>query len=286
MSDTAAVKVKKRRKITPGTVVLHLALIIGAFVMVFPFLWTLLSSFKNLGEIFRYPPTFLPEEWVFSNYPRSFTAMPFARAYFNSIYIAVVVTAVQLLTASMAGYAFGKLKFPGHKILFPIFLATMMIPNQVVMIPIFTTMKSLGLTNTHWSLILPAALFNAFGVFLLRQFIMGIPDDLEEAAVVDGASVPRIFFQIIFPLIKSSLAAFGIFVFLGQWNSFLYPLIFLNKPETYTVPLLLSYFKGQYATEYPLLMAGTVIAVIPVLIVYMIFQKQIIAGIAITGMKS
>ena len=269
-----------------GSVFLHMCLILGAVVMVFPFLWTLLSSFKNLGEIFRYPPTFIPQEWVFSNYPRSFSAMPFGRAYFNSIYISIVVTAVQLFTASMAGYAFGKLKFPGHKILFPIFLATMMIPSQVVMIPIFTTMSSLKLTNTHWSLILPASLFNAFGVFLLRQFIMGLPDDLEEAAVVDGASVPRIFFQIIGPLIRSALAAFGIFVFLGQWNSFLYPLIFLSRADTYTVPLLLSYFKGQYATEYPLLMAGTVISVIPVLITYIIFQKQIIAGIAITGMKS
>lgn len=283
---SSAVMTKKRKKISPGTIVLHIILILGSIIMVFPFLWTVLSSFKNLGEIFTFPPTFFPKEWVFSNFPRSFTAMPFDRAYFNSIYIAVVVTVLQLITASMAGYAFGKLKFPGHNILFPIFLATMMIPAQVVMIPIFNTMKALGLLNTHWSIILPAALFNAFGVFLLRQFIMGLPDDLEEAAVVDGASTPRIFVQIIFPLIRSSLAAFGIFVFLGQWNNFLYPLIFLNAPKTYTVPLLLAYFKGQYATEYPLLMAGTVIAVIPVLIIYLIFQKQIIAGIAITGMKS
>lgn len=277
---------KRRKKIAAGTIVLHAILILGSLIMIFPFVWTVLSSFKGMGEIFTFPPTFFPKKWVFSNFPRSLQAMPFGRAYFNSFYIATVVVLVQLITASMAGYAFGKLKFPGHKVLFPIFLATMMIPGQVVMIPIFTTMKSLGLLNTHWSIILPACLFNAFGVFLLRQFIMGLPDDLEEAAVVDGASTPRIFVQIIFPLIRSSLAAFGIFVFLGQWNNFLYPLIFLSKKETYTVPLLLSYFKGQYATEYPLMMAGTVIAVIPVLIIYLIFQKQIIAGIAITGMKS
>src|SRR5690606_13340973 len=139
---------------------------------------------------------------------------------------------------------------------------------------------------THWSIILPAALFNAFGVFLLRQFVMSLPNDLEEAAVVDGASIPRIFFTIIFPLIRPALAAFGIFVFLGQWNNFLYPLIFLNRPESYTVPLLLNYFKGIYITEWPLLMAGTIIAVLPVLVVYIIFQRQIIEGIAITGMKS
>ncbi|MGI5959339.1 MAG: carbohydrate ABC transporter permease [Massiliimalia sp.] len=284
MSDT--VKVKKKRKIGVGTIILHIVLILGACIMVFPFLWTVFSAFKNVGEIFLYPPRLFPTEWEFSNFPRSLAAMPFDKAYFNSIYIAVVVTAVQLITASMAGYAFGKLKFPGHNVVFLLFLATMMIPAQVVMIPIFNTMKALGLLGTHWSIIIPAALFNAFGVFLLRQFIMGLPDDLEEAAIVDGAGTPRIFFQIILPLVRSALAAFGIFVFLGQWNNFLYPLIFLNQMDTYTVPLMLSYFKGQYATEYPLLMAGTVMAVIPVLIIYIIFQKQIIAGIAITGMKS
>lgn len=284
MSD--AVKVRRKHKIKPGTIVLHIVLILGACIMVFPFLWTLFASFKNVGEIFLYPPRLLPKEWVFTNFPRSLQAMPFDKGYFNSIYIAVVVTVVELITASMAGYAFGKLKFPGHNVVFMLFLATMMIPAQVVMIPLYHLMSSFGLLNTHWSLILPAALFNAFGVFLLRQFVMGLPNDLEEAAIVDGAGTPRIFFQIILPLVRSSLAAFGIFVFLGQWNSFLYPLIFLNKMDTYTVPLMLNYFKGQYATEYPLLMAGTVMAVVPVLIIYIIFQKQIIAGIAITGMKS
>lgn len=284
MSD--AVKVRRKHKIKPGTIILHIILILGAVVMVFPFLWTLFSSFKGVGEIFLYPPRLFPTEWVFTNYPRSFTAMPFDKAYINSIYIAVVVTAVELLTASMAGYAFGKLKFWGHNVVFMLFLATMMVPQQVIMIPIFNMMSSLNLLNSHWSLILPAALFNAFGVFLLRQFVMGLPNDLEEAAIVDGAGTPRIFFQIILPLVRSSLAAFGIFVFLGQWNSFLYPLIFLSEQERFTVPLMLSFFKGQYATEYPLLMAGTIIAVIPVLVIYVIFQKQIIAGIAITGMKS
>jgi len=277
---------KLHKRLSVGTLILHIFLIAGSLIMVFPFVWTLMSSFKELGQIFKIPPEFWPNPWVWTNFSKSLQAMPFGKAYFNSLYIAVVVVVCQMVTASMAGYAFGKLKFPGHNIVFLIFLSTMMIPSQVVMIPIFNNMKALGLLNTHWALILPAALFNAFGVFLLRQFIMGLPDDLEEAAVVGGASTPRIFLQIVFPLIRSALAAFGIFVFLGQWNSFLYPLIFLNKQETYTVPLLLSYFKGQYATEYPLLMAGTIISVLPVLIMYLIFQRQIIAGISITGMKS
>ncbi|CCZ34543.1 probable ABC transporter permease protein yesQ [Firmicutes bacterium CAG:646] len=192
----------------------------------------------------------------------------------------------QLLTATMAGYSFAKLKFRGHGVIFVLFLATMMVPSQVTMIPLFLIMKKIGLLGSHMSLILPAALFNAFGVFLMRQFIAGLPDELEEAAIIDGASVPQIFFRIIIPLVKPSMAAFGIFVFLGQWNSFMYPLIFLNKTETFTVPLLLNFFKGTYATDYPLLMAGTVISVVPVLIVYLFFQKQIIQGIAITGMKN
>ncbi len=271
---------------TIGNTVLHLLLIFGAVIMVLPFFWTLTSSFKGMSEIFLVPTTFLPKVWVFSNYPRSLTALPFGQAYFNSIYIAVTVVVVQVITATLAAYAFAKLHFWGHNILFVIFLATMMVPSQVTMIPVFVMMRDLGLLGTHTSLILPAAMFNAFGVFLLRQFIMSLPNDLEEAAVVDGASVPRIFFQIILPLVRPSLAAFGIFVFLGQWNSFLYPLIFLTDPKQFTVPLLLNYFKGIYITEWPLLMSGTIIAVVPVLVVYVFLQNQIIEGVAITGMKA
>ena len=274
------------KKIKPSTVLLYLALSLGAVIMVLPFLWTALSSVKSMGQIFAVPPTIIPRPFVWKNYPESLVALPFGRAYFNSFYIAVVVVVVQLLTASMAGYAFAKLKFKGHNVIFVLFLATMMIPSQVTMIPLFIIMKNLKLLGTHWSLILPASLFNAFGVFLMRQFTASLPDELEEAAIIDGASVPQIFFKIIMPLIKPSMAAFGIFVFLGQWNNFMYPLIFLNKTETFTVPLLLNFFKGTYATDYPLLMAGTMISIVPVLVVYIFFQKHIIQGIAITGMKN
>ncbi len=274
------------KKIDYDTWLLYLILSMGAVVMVMPFIWTVLSSFKNMAQTFAIPATILPDPWVFKNYPESLQALPFARAYLNSIFIAVVVVAVQLITASMAGYAFAKLKFTGHSIIFVLFLATMMIPSQVTMIPLFIIMKNLHLLGSHLSLILPASLFNAFGVFLMRQFIASLPNDLEEAAIIDGCAVPQIFINVILPLIKPSMAAFGIFVFLGQWNNFLYPLIFLNKTETFTVPLMLNFFKGTYATDYPLLMSGTVISIIPVLIVYIIFQRQIIQGIAITGMKS
>ena len=276
----------RRIRLKPTIILLHIILIMGSVVMVFPFLWTLSSSFMNLAQVFTVPPTFIPNPFVWENYPRSWNAQPFGRAYINSIYIAFTVVASQMITASMAAYAFAKLKFPGSNALFIVFLATMMVPMQVTMIPLFIIMRDLGLLGSHLALILPAAMFNAFGVFLLRQFVATLPAELEEAAVVDGASVPNIFFRIIMPLLKPALAAFGIFVFLGQWNSFLMPLIFLQAPNRFTVPLLLNFFRGIYVTEIPLLLAGTIIAVVPVLIVYIIFQKQIIEGIAITGMKS
>lgn len=275
-----------RKKIEIGKLILYVVLSFGAIIMVLPFVWTVLSSLKNMGQTFAYPVKILPNPVVWENYPESLAALPFGRAYWNSFYIAAIVVIFQLLTATMAGYSFAKLKFKGNGIVFILFLATMMVPSQVTMIPLFLIMENIGLLGSHMSLILPAALFNAFGVFLMRQFIAGLPDELEEAAIIDGASVPQIFVRIIIPLVKPSMAAFGIFVFLGQWNSFMYPLIFLNKTETFTVPLLLNFFKGTYATDYPLLMAGTVISVVPVLIVYLFFQKQIIQGIAITGMKN
>ena len=275
-----------KKKIKVGKLILYVVLSFGAIVMVLPFIWTVLSSLKNMGQTFAYPVKIFPDPVVWENYPESLSALPFGRAYWNSFYIAAIVVIFQLLTATMAGYSFAKLKFRGHGVIFVLFLATMMVPSQVTMIPLFLIMEKIGLLGSHMSLILPAALFNAFGVFLMRQFIAGLPDELEEASIIDGASVPQIFFRIIIPLVKPSMAAFGIFVFLGQWNSFMYPLIFLNKTETFTVPLLLNFFKGTYATDYPLLMAGTVISVVPVLIVYLFFQKQIIQGIAITGMKN
>lgn len=275
-----------RKKIEIGKLILYVVLSFGAIIMVLPFVWTVLSSLKNMGQTFAYPVKILPNPVVWENYLESLAALPFGRAYWNSFYIAAIVVIFQLLTATMAGYSFAKLKFKGNGIVFILFLATMMVPSQVTMIPLFLIMENIGLLGSHMSLILPAALFNAFGVFLMRQFIAGLPDELEEAAIIDGASVPQIFVRIIIPLVKPSMAAFGIFVFLGQWNSFIYPLIFLNKTETFTVPLLLNFFKGTYATDYPLLMAGTVISVVPVLIVYLFFQKQIIQGIAITGMKN
>ncbi|KKI94063.1 sugar ABC transporter permease [Bacillus sp. SA1-12] len=280
------VSVSLGKKIRPTAILLHIVLIIGAFLMVAPFLWTISSSLKDMSQIFLVPPKWLPDPVTFQNYPNSLTAMPFGKAYFNSFYITALVVFLNIMTCSMAAYAFAKIRFRGSNVLFILFLATMMIPKQVTMVPLYIIMDKLGWIDTHLALIVPAGLFNAFGVFLLRQFIKGIPNELEEAAVIDGANPLRIYWSVILPLIRPALAAFGIFSFMGIWNSFLEPLIYLSTPENFTVPLLLNTFKGLYFTDWSLMMAGTTISIIPVLVVYVIAQRQIIEGIALTGSKS
>ncbi|MEK3889734.1 carbohydrate ABC transporter permease [Bacillus sp. FSL K6-3431] len=276
---------RKKKKISLSGLIVHFLIIIGSLIMIFPFIWSITSSLKDISQIFLVPPEFIPKPFVWSNYPASLQAMPFGQAYWNSFYITVLVVGIQILTASMAAYAFAKIRFPGSNFLFVFFLATMMIPKQVTMIPTFMIMEKINWLDTHLPLIIPGALFNAFAVFLLRQFVMGIPKDLEEAAVIDGANPLRIYWHVILPLIRPAMAAVGIFIFMGTWNNFLEPLIYLSTPELFTVPLLLNYFKGLYVTDWALMMAGSVISVIPVLIIYIFAQKHIIEGVALTGMK-
>lgn len=277
--------VKEKRKKLITRFFLHIIMIIGAVVMAFPFIWMFLSALKPLNQIFAVPPVWIPRPFVWSNFVDTLQAMPFGRAYFNSFYISIIVVSSQILTCSMAAYAFAKIKFPGRNFFFILFLSTMMVPMQVTLIPLYLIMDTIGWLNTHYSIIVPNALFNAFGVFLLRQFIMGIPKEMEEAAVIDGANPFQIYIKVILPLIKPALSAFGIFSFIGVWNNFIQPLVFLSSTHLFTVPLLLEYFKGQYVTDWSLMMAGATISVVPVLIVYMIAQRQIIEGIALTGVK-
>jgi multiple sugar transport system permease protein len=268
-----------------GTILLYLAVTAGSLVMLMPFVWMLLGSIKDLGQLYQVPPNWIPDPFVFQNYTNAWNSVPFATGYINSTYITVTVVVVNLLTCSMAAYAFARIVFPFRNTIFMLFLATLMVPEQVTIIPLYIIMRNLGLVDTHLSIILPYALFNAFGIFLLRQFILGLPVDLEEAAVIDGASRWTIYWRIIMPLIRPALAAFGIFTFLFQWNNFFRPLVFLDSVENYTVPLAINFFRGQYTTDFALLMAGSAISIIPVLIVYIIGQRHIIEGIATTGMK-
>ncbi|KHF35427.1 Lactose transport system permease protein LacG [Paenibacillus sp. P1XP2] len=189
-----------------STVLLHIILLIGACIMALPFIWMLLSSLKDLSQVFIVPPKWIPDPFVWSNFKTSLTALPFGKAYFNSFYINVIVVASQLFTCSMAAYAFAKIRFPFREPLFVLFLATMMVPGQVTIIPLYLMMKSIGWLDSHLSIIVPAALFNAFGVFLLRQFFRGIPKEMEEAAIVDGANRWTIYARIMLPLVKPALS--------------------------------------------------------------------------------
>jgi multiple sugar transport system permease protein len=265
---------------------LHIVLILGAVLMFIPFVWMISSSFKPLDEIFKQPPTLFPVAPTLMNYQTAFDTGTFYRSFFNSFYIATVITVVSLLTCAMAAYAFARLRFPGNNLLFGLFLATMMVPIQLTIIPLYTIMGWFQLIDTHAAIILPAALFNAFGVFLLRQYVRGIPLELEEAAAIDGASRIKIFTTMILPLLRTPMVALGIFVFLGQWNNFFYPLIFLNTDTLFTLPLWVNQFKGQYSADWGGLMAATTLAAVPFLIVFIIAQRQIVEGIALSGSKT
>jgi multiple sugar transport system permease protein len=262
---------------------LHLLLLTGGVIMLVPFAWMLSTSLKEPGDVFLYPPQWIPDPIQWENYRETVTVMPFGRFYLNSIIQAVAVTALQLLTASLAAFAFARLRFRGRDVLFLLYLATMMIPFPVTMIPNFIIMRYLNWIDTFRALILPPA-FSAFSTFLLRQYFMSIPLEMDDAARVDGASSFRIWWQIILPLSGPALATLAIFTFLGQWNSFLWPLIVTNSEEMRTLPVGLAAFQGQYSVQWHLLMAGSVIAVLPILVIYIVGQKWFVRGITLTGM--
>jgi multiple sugar transport system permease protein len=265
---------------------LHAILLVGAIGMALPFAWMLFSSFKPLGEIFMQPPELFPQDWNLEGYRTAVGGADFVRGFWNSVYIALTVTVVSLLTSAMAAYAFARIDFWGRRWLFMVFLATMMVPAQLTIIPLYIIMGWLGWVDTHAAIIVPPALFSAFGVFLLRQYVKGIPLELEEAAKLDGAGRVRTFVTIILPLLRTPLAALGIFTFLAQWNNFFYPLIFLNSSDQFTLPLLVNQFKGQYTSDWPALMAATTLLAAPMLIVFALAQRQIVEGIALSGSKS
>lgn len=286
------VKIKKHKqykgckaKKTVKTVITQLILIIMAFLAVFPFLWMISTSLKGAEEVFSYPPKLIPEVFHWENYKKALTNLPFDKAYWNSIKLAVINVTGQVVTSAMAGYALGKLKFRGSNIVFGGFIGVMMVPYTVISIPLFLIFSELNLIDTHLSIILMTFAYMPMGVFLCRQFIMAIPNELMEAAIIDGANYGSIFFRIIVPLIKPALASLGIFSFMWNWNSFYTPLIFLNSQDKFPVPLLLNMFKGKYTVDWSLIMAASTISIIPVLIVYLFSQKHIIEGITITGLK-
>lgn len=266
------------------SVLLHGVLYAAALLTVLPFLWMVLTSVKEIGEILQYPPRLLPDSVRLENYVNALTAAPFGRFYLNSLVVAVSVTVGQLVTCSLAAYAFARMKFWGRDVLFFIFLGTMMIPWQVTMIPGFMILHYFGWIDTYAALIVPG-LASAFGTFLLRQFFLTIPKELEDAAFIDGCSRFGVLWRIILPLSKPALATLAIFTFMAVFNDFLWALVVTNSQDMQTVQLGLAIFRDRYTTEWDKLMAGSVMATLPVLIVFFLGQKYFIKGITLSGLK-
>lgn len=260
-----------------------IVLTLGGILVAIPFIWMILSAFKPESEVLQLTPTLWPETFTTENFIYLFENMNFA-VYLRNTIIIVLCSFVGLFFNAMAGYAFAKYKFKGREKLFYLVLATMMIPGQVTMIPVYLILNQMGLTNTMAGVVLPG-LVGAFSIFLFRQFMSTIPDELLEAARLDGASEFRVFMQLILPISKPIMAVQGILTFIAGWNSFLWPLIIANDESLYTLSVGLSLLKGQYGGNFALQMAGSTFMVVPIVIIFIIFQKHIIEGYTISGMK-
>lgn len=263
----------------------HLMLLIASAIMLLPFFWMITTSFKDELDIFVMPPKFWGIRYSFDNYKWLFDRMPFFSYMFNTAKITIIVVAGQLFTSALGGYAFARLHFKGREKLFLLYLATMMVPGFVTLVPSFIMFRMMGLYDTHWSLILPG-LATAFGTFLMRQFFSGIPNELEEAARIDGCNPFGIFIRIFVPLCKPALTTLAIFIFNGVWNDYLTPLIFIVSPSNMTLTVAISLMQTQYATNWGLLMSGLTISLLPVLIAFLCAQDLFVKGIALTGMKA
>ena len=263
----------------------YVLLTLGLLITVVPFVWMLLGSLKTQSELVQVPPTWLPADPTFSNYSRMWNRLEFPRFFLNSAVIAGAITVANLVFTSMVGYALAKLRFAGRDQLFLLVMGTLLVPTSVTMVPLFVLITKLGLLDTYWAVILPSAAAPV-GVFLMRQFMLSIPDDLIEAGRVDGASEWFIFWRIVMPLSVPALAANAIITFLPAWNALLWPLIVLQSQDKYTLPVALAIFaKGQFQADYGLLMAGSVVLVVPVIGLFLLLQKRFTQSVAMTGIK-
>jgi multiple sugar transport system permease protein len=286
MATTTGTRAARLRRVKWQHVILHIVLLAGCIVMLLPFFWMLSTSLKARTAIFQeFPPRWIPEEIVWSNYGDAWSSVPFGRFYLNSIFVAASITFLQILTSSLAAFAFARLRFRGRDTLFYLYLVALMIPFAILLLPNFLIIKHLGWFDSYAALIIPPA-FSAFSTFLMRQYFRGIPAELDESARMDGASSLRIWWQVIMPNSLPVIGALGVFVFLGAWNSLLWPLVVTNSQEKLTVPVGLTYFQGQFYVRWELLMAAAVIAMIPVLIVYFLAQNWFIKGMSVnSGLK-
>ncbi|WP_078432239.1 carbohydrate ABC transporter permease [Metabacillus halosaccharovorans] len=278
-SHFQSVKVKKIINQTIVTIIL----LLGSVLILSPVWWMFATSVKDMGEIMQYPPTFIPNEWNWSNYIETWKAAPFTRYLFNTFLITIFVVLGNVLSNSFIAYGFAKIRFKGRNFLFAVVLATMMIPGFVTMIPHYVIFSKLGWLNTYLPLIVPAFFGSAFNIFLIRQFFLTIPNELIEAAKIDGASHFRIWYKIMLPLAKPAIATVAIFSFNGAWNDFLGPLLYVNDESLYTLQIGLQVFKGQLATQWNYLMAGSLLVLLPVIVLFFIFQRYFIEGMNLTA---
>lgn len=268
-------------------VLVYSLIILGGVTMMVPFVWMVSTSLKEPAAVFRIPLQWLPRPLAWQSYVDIWRVVPFGRFFLNSVFVAICVTVGHVLTSAWAAYAFARLRFPGRDRLFFAYVATMMIPGSVTMIPVFILMKWFGWIDSYRALIIPGV-FSAYGTFLLRQFFLSIPKDFEDAAKIDGASSWRIFWQIIMPLSKPALATLTLFTFMGNWGSFMWPLLVIDSVEKKTLPIGLTYFQElyQYASpNWPLLMAGSVVSMVPMIFLFLSNQRFFLEGIRLTGVQ-
>ncbi|MBN9212723.1 MAG: sugar ABC transporter permease [Microbacterium sp. 71-36] len=276
---------RAEKRVTPGRALTYGVLVVGLIVWILPFAWMLLGSVKTQREILQRPPTWWPQDFTWENFGAWFGQLNFGQFFGNSIVVALFTVAGNLVFCSMVGYALAKMDFPGKKALFLVVMLTLMVPGVVTFVPLFVMVSSLGLVDSYAALILPFVT-TPLGVFLMRQFMLGIPDPLLEAARIDGAGELRIFARIVMPLCGPPLATLGILTFLASWNNFLWPLVAAQTEAKYTLPVALSlYSTGQSATNYGLLLAGSVLVIAPIILLFVFLQRYFIQGIASTGLK-
>ena len=273
-----------KNKVKFRHLIIYIILLLGLVITLLPFVWMILTSFKTQSEAIKIPPVIFPKVWNLQNYSAVFEMIPFAKMYFNTAITALVTIVGQLLICSLAAYAFARIHFPGRDIIFVCLLAVLMVPSSFFILPQYLLIQKVGLLNTLPALFIPY-LFSAFGTFLLRQFFMALPDELEDAARLDGCNHLQIYAKIMLPLIRSGLVALGILTLRFAWNDLMWPLIVNTSTDKMTLSAGLAFMQGQYITNYPVMMAGDVLAVLPLLILFVIFQKQFVEGIALSGIK-
>lgn len=268
----------------PKDVVVWLLLVAGAAVMAFPLYWMFVTAIRPRKEIFSGEVNLLPSDLVWSNFSESWSKLPFTQFYINSLIICVIAVTITVFINLLCGYTFAKYEFPGRDVLFLLLISTLMIPIQVIMVPEFLIISKLGWVNSYWGVIVPRAA-EAFGIFMVRQFMVSIPDELIEAARLDGAGEFTIFRRVVLPLSWPVIAVLTIFTFMWRWNDFAWPLVVLQDQASFTVPLGLSAMKGQYFTDWTGLMSMSLVSIVPILLVFIFFQRYFIQGIASTGLK-